>query len=307
MSSAAINQLLIAGDKKLTAIDRASIRRLEKLIYASHLKLEREISMKWGSLLDDSAGKDASYSEARARLLLEQLDKILGLIRGTAAAQVSSTHHTLAINAEESTTSSLIAYYEPTFGNFTRIPVAKVLELEDSMTTRLLNHSDDFVEKTKQVLVQGAIKGTPFRAMAKDLQKATGTALSRCETLVRTESMIASDTVRKDRYKQANIGYVQRIATMDVRICGHCAARAGSVYVADEAPQLLHPNDRCYNAPWKKSWHDLGLVDDAWIKDHYADVVARFGKDLPDGPAPFEGANGQSVPQPIWTPSKGFL
>lgn len=306
MSSAVVAGLIRASDKRLSALDDKTISILETEVFNSYKKLEAEIAKKWGDALDDATGKSKSYAESRARYLLTDVEKYLTLIRGTAARSISSSHYAVAITAEQTAVTELIVHYEPSLTTFTAVPQEVITVLSSSMANRLVTHSDDFIAKARTAIIEGMIKNAPFRATAKELQKATGTTLARAETVVRTESMTASDTVRKDRYKQANISYVQRIATMDVRVCGFCAQRAGSVYEADNAPQSLHPNDRCYNAPWKRTWYDLGLIDNKWIEEHYAETMAKFGGKLPTGPAPFESANGIVPPEPIWTPSGGF-
>jgi hypothetical protein len=117
--------------------------------------------------------------------------------------------------------------------------------------------------------------------------------------------MSAMDSAARDTYRQNGVEYVQRIGTQDKLICPFCAARVGNVYEVDKAPSSLHPRDRCYNAPWRKQWAEMGLVDEAWVQKHKADIMARLaeqGKKPDYGLAPFERLNGMlSPPKVIWS------
>jgi hypothetical protein len=132
-----------------------------------------------------------------------------------------------------------------------------------------------------------------------------GVMAAKAETIARTETMSAMDSAARDTYRQNGIEYVQRIGTQDRLICPFCAARAGNVYEVDRAPGPIHPRDRCYNAPWRKQWADMGLVDEAWLQKHKSDIAARLaehGKKPDYGLAPFERLSGMLVPPDvIWS------
>src|SRR5690606_27536248 len=109
-------------------------------------------------------------------------------------------------------------------------------------------------------------------------------------------------TARRETYRENGVEYVQRMATMDSRVCGYCAYRAGNVYRIDEAPAALHPNDRCYNAPWRPEWAEMGLADEEWFSNHKEASLARTQDRAHTGAAPFERASGIEPPQPVWSP-----
>lgn len=295
------------ADKALSALDEKTLARLRAILQKSYSNLEREIQKKWGKVLDDSSGQSRSFAEARARVLAQQLGETLNVLDSPMLSTLMSDHVEKLVAYETSAASAIVVAFSPADAKNFRIPIEKITNIVRNIGARLKRHSDDFRTAAENVLVNGAVNGHGFKKMARALKEAVGTTFRRAETVVRTESMNASDEVRRERYKASKIEYVQRIATQDKKVCGFCAARAGNVYKIDEAPQSLHPNDRCYNAPWKKEWQELGLISTDWVKKHADDARERSEDSLHYGVAPFEKYAGmKEPPQPIWTPYKGY-
>lgn len=302
-----LQALIRDADRTLTQLDEKTIKQLRSLLQKSYEETETKIRKRWGKALEDVKNQDRSFAEARARVLFEQLGAILDVIDSPRAFDLLETHVKSVMAAETTAASAIVVAFSPKDALSYRIPIEKIANVTQNIVARLTNHSEAFALKAQESIVTGLVNGHGFRKMAYNLRRETNIVYSRAEMVVRTETMNASDEVRKGRYKASNIQYVQRIATQDSRVCGFCAARAGNVYKIDEAPQVLHPNDRCYNAPWKKEWMDLGLIDDKWMQQHVDDARKRSDDKLRYGVAPFEKYAGKTEPPtPIWTPKSGY-
>lgn len=140
--------------------------------------------------------------------------------------------------------------------------------------------------------------------MAREMAAELGMLRHNAERIVRTESMMAFDAANRARYKANEVKMVMRVATLDSRLCGYCAERAGSIYRIEEAPGVIHPNDRCTNVPVKKAWIDAGFIDLGWAEKHHRDSLARTEEAPTKKATNFEGGN---APKPVWAPGRGEI
>lgn len=296
------------ADAALSKLDEDTVLRVRRLLQQAFTRHETELRKRWSKALEETADKDRSFREARGRVINDQLRELLNVIDNPKLPFVIDNHVKQAVKLEELSSDSMVKAFDPKDATNFRIPIEKITNISSNIVARLSRHSQDFIAKAEEVIVNGLVNGHGFRRTAIALKKQADVTYARAEMVVRTETMNASDEVRKGRYKASNIEYVQRIATQDKRVCGFCAARAGNVYKIDDAPQALHPNDRCYNAPWKKEWQELGLVDTDWIKKHADDARKRSEDSLHYGPAPFEKYAGMDkAPKPVWSPYNGYI
>lgn len=308
-------------DRQLDQLERAAIRRLDDGLRQAAVQLEQQIATLYRRAAQEAAGSGAAVAEARARVLLAQVRSLLTITDGTSA---ESTFATLVREVHAASIESALAALEPyqrqavaatsvlpvdTAAAATRVST-RLTALGDTRVAnaaaRLAQHGDDAARAIERHITSGIIQGRGWRRTATDIRREVAITRRSAETIVRTESVIASDTARRDTFQETGVEYVQRIATADSRVCGYCLARAGNVYRIDEAPAALHPNDRCENVPWRREWHELGLTDDDWAREHAADAEARAQEGPKYGPAPFEKAEGRQPPKAVWTPASGF-
>lgn len=303
-----IQHLINKSDIALSKIDDITTKKILNVLKRSSNKLQADIKSKWSQALKDSQGQNRDFSEARARVILSQLGDLIKYMESKTIPLAFENHIGDVTKLELKEAGNIILAYNPKdLANFV-IPIETITNISSNMTARLVDWSKVFSNRAEQVIVDGLINGHGFNRMAGNLAREANILYYRAETIVRTETMNASDFVRRERYKASDIKYVQRIATQDKRLCGWCAARAGNVYKIDDAPQLLHPNDRCYNAPWKQEWFDAGLIDNQFIITHADEARSRTQDQLRYNVSPLEKAAGfQKPPEPIWTPKQGFI
>jgi SPP1 gp7 family putative phage head morphogenesis protein len=244
----------------------------------------------------------------RAAVLLSQVADLLRLINTRNAEDIQEAFENLLRGADAQGTtladdlSRAIANQQ--LQMTANVPLAAIVNQATEGMKRLRNHTEAFADRASTIVTQGLVQGWGTDKVASLLQKEMGLVRHKAETIARTESISALDSSTRATYQQNGIGYVQRIGTLDNRICPFCVARIGNVYPVDKAPATLHPRDRCYNSPFKFEWIELGLVDTAWLQKFKQGAIAELAKqglEPDDGVAPFEKANGLSAPEPVWT------
>jgi SPP1 gp7 family putative phage head morphogenesis protein len=301
-----IERLLTSFEKKLTRAEAQTIRRLARGLLDAQNRLLGQLQGPYNLTLGGSRELGRAVREARARSLLQQVGSLLEIIPPTARADLEDLVREGAMLGVESA-NALTTLYDPQLvASFSVVPQEAVLAAASNSYARLLVHGEEFASRASQSIVSGIARGSSWRKVATEIRQATGVTRREAEKVVRTESAQAHDEGHRAAYADQGIEYVQRIATLDVRCCPTCAARAGSVYKLEEAQAVLHPHDRCRLIPWRKEWHDAGLDDAEWMRKHKAGIVKeleREGKKPSYGLAPFEKAAGlKEPPQAIWTP-----
>lgn len=296
-----LERLIRRFDRQLTGLENTAVRSLKRALRESQTRLENELRRLYTAALDDVATAGSALAEARARVLLEQVRAALQILRGVPVDTVLANLSRDAYQAgAENALSALTASQIDVVALSATVRVDVAVRAANA-AARLAHHGAEFARKAENIIIDGIVRGRGWTSTARELRKATGTTARHAETIVRTESLIASDTARRDTYQANGVEYVQRMATMDERVCGYCAYRAGNVYPVDEAPAALHPNDRCYNAPYRPEWVEMGLADEDWFREHKAEALKRSGEPARTGPAPFERAEGREPPVPLWT------
>jgi hypothetical protein len=95
-----------------------------------------------------------------------------------------------------------------------------------------------------------------------------------------------------------------------VHNCSYCEARHGIVWKRDQAPRPpAHPNCRCVLLPWRED--SLARGDEYYLTTRRAMADRREDEgragSTATAAAPFDRANGTSVPPPAWAPGRGWL
>jgi SPP1 gp7 family putative phage head morphogenesis protein len=301
-----VEKLLTSFERKLTRAEAQTIRRLARGLLDAQNRLLGQLQGPYNLTLGGSRELGRAVREARARSLLEQVRGLLQVIPATARADLEDLVREGAMLGVESA-NALTTLYDPALvASFSVVPQEAVLAAASNSYARLVQHGTVAAQKMSDQIVSGIATGSSWRKVATAIKRETGITRRAAETIVRTESVQAHDEGHKAAYRDQGIEYVQRLATLDTRVCGFCAARAGNVYRLEDAPATLHPNDRCRNIPWKPEWQQAGLTDDAWMREHKRGIVAQLekeGKRPSYGLAPFEKAAGlKEPPKPYWTP-----
>jgi len=294
-----LNSLALRFDKALTKLDRAAIKRLNYALTASYRNLEDVLRGLYSSALSDAAGNSQAFAEARARVLIAQLQTALDITSSLPETQFSETLVNAYARGLDDALEAISIFDRDVLIATSQLPVDVIAQATNAYN-RLRGHGRDFARTAERVIIDGIIRGQGYSKTASQLRKQTGIVKRAAMTIVRTETVTAANAARLEQYKASGIDYVQWIATADDRVCGYCASRAGNVYKRADAVLPLHPNDRCYLAPWKQDWQDRGLTDDDWFKEHRMKTIERSYEDVKTGPAPFEQARGLDVPVPFW-------
>jgi SPP1 gp7 family putative phage head morphogenesis protein len=300
-----LERLVRRLDRQLNTLEADAIRRLDTALLRALRRLEDEVRAAYAASLAETATAGVALREARARVLLEQVRALLDVTSSAQAGTILTTLNVGAYEAGIESALSVLSLYQQQVVGLSAVVRVEAAARATNAAARLARHGREFAERAEQHIISGIIRGQGWSKTARELRRETGVTRRQAERIVRTESLTASDEARRAAYVENGVEYVQRMATMDSRVCGWCAMRAGNVYRADEAPAALHPNDRCYNAPWKPEWQELGLTDDQWFREHREEAKRKAreaGETLHTGPAPFERAEGREPPKPVWTP-----
>lgn len=292
-------------DKELRLLERSAIVRLDGALRIAAANLERELKRYYLVALDDAAMTTSMLMrEARARALLQQVRAGLDLTSGAQANQVftqlvGDSFELGARNALE-----MLSAFQQDLVNLSSGARLNVAARATQTSARLAHHGQAFALKTEELVIDGIVRGRGWGRTASELRREVGTTRWKAEQLVRTESVSASTDARLDTYAENGVECSQWMSTMDDVVCGYCAARAGKVYKLADVVLPAHPSCRCYAAPWKKEWQELGLTDDSWMTEHHRETLARAqGKPTGSKPSPFEKAAGMATaPTAVWSP-----
>ena len=289
-------------DRTLTTLERDAIRRLDTALRSSAIALEEQLRALYNLAVNEARDGSAAFREARARTLLAQVRGALIITDGTPADDAFGVLIRRSYELGAANASVMLGEYGVTAALTTLAPLDAAARATNA-SARLAQHGAEFAQRAERIIIDGIIRGRGFTPTARELRRETGITRSAAERIVRTETIAASDEARRDTYRENGVEQVQHMTTMDDRLCGYCASRAGRVYDIGDAEVPLHPNCRCYLAPWKSEWQDAGLTDDAWFKEHRSKSRDRTLDPIRTGPAPSERWRGRTTaPTPVWSP-----
>lgn len=299
--------LIEKTDRLLKSSEDKTIDRVNQALESAYKQLERELLRAYTKHSDNAS----LLPRQRKLLILNEVANLLQLINTRNSAQIQAELENLLRGADEQGR-SMAADLVEAIGNeqiqsFAGVNLDAVRFQAQDSYKRLYRWSEVMQDKISSIVEMHLAIGSGSRKMATALRTELGILKGRAENIARSETIQALDSATREAYKRADVGYVQRIATQDSRLCSRCAARAGNVYRIDEAPAAIHSQDRCYNAPWKKEWAELGLVNTDWIDKHAAAVrkqVEGRGEKLDSSAAQFEKAAGIKPPTPVWEPGQ---
>lgn len=137
-----------------------------------------------------------------------------------------------------------------------------------SFSDRIWSNAEQLAQTLRRTVTQGLIQGQDVRQMAAGVQKVTGAAMHRAETLIRTETARCIEDGTLAGYKAAGVERYQILVSPDSRTCDACARLDGAVFRVDEAVTGVnyppfHPNCRDTTVPYFSGeelarWEQLG-------------------------------------------------
>jgi SPP1 gp7 family putative phage head morphogenesis protein len=292
-----INQLLKESDDALRLLEEAQIGVIDRGLRQALLDLQSQLRRDYNEATSDI--RDSSNNEkrtARAKALIKQTEAIIDAFQLSGPGGFTDTLQAGLIAAQQrgiddaETTLSAYGDSVPFQGTF---DVRSVVGAVRNSGLRWSKHSDEFKQRAQEHIISGLIRGAPLAGVINHLAEETGIARSKAALIVRTETLAAHDYGRRRSYMESGIEYVQRLATMDTKVCPYCAARHGKIYKIEDAPSVIHGHDRCTNLPFRPEWADEGVIDlDSFDLERLKMIEKAGGVNL--GIAPFERNQGFS-------------
>lgn len=284
-------------DAILNRLERDAIKRLLNGFAGAERSLLNELRH-WYAFNSGSLPVSLGAREEIARAFLQQIQLLLNVVTPEQQAALSSLTADATLEGVDAAQTLLSRYGEklPTI----RPPLEAAASAAKNAFSRLEIHGQAFATKASQIIVSNIVSGAGIQKTASELKAALGITARAAKTIARTESISALDGGKQQQYKAAGVEYVQRLATLDTRVCRYCAARHGNVYELG-TPAVLHPNDRCVMIPFKFEWLEAGLIDLEFLQSSRAKVFARAMQNPTRGAAPFEQAARAAPPKVHWS------
>lgn len=303
-------RIIATYDRVASSAEDVAQSRIESALDASYKQLEAELRRKWDKY--SAENQPNLLGSQRSLLLLQEVKEYLKLFRPEQAKAIEKEFQALLKTSTEQGISMASELMGAIAGNSFVKSTASVnldavkFQAQNGMG-RLSKHESEFASKASAIVEMSLTQGWGVGKAAGLMRRELGITKGKAEQIVRTESISALDSATRENYSRNGIDLVQRVATVDSRVCPYCAARAGNVYPLDKAPAAIHPNDRCYNMPFSRDWLEEGLIDTEWMAEHRKGVIELAGG-TNDGLAPFEKLNGlDASPKPVWTVEGGMV
>jgi SPP1 gp7 family putative phage head morphogenesis protein len=128
-------------------------------------------------------------------------------------------------------------------------------------------YGDDAVKDVNRALIRGAALGLGARETARAVQSALNISRARSETIVRTETLRASNAALLAAFQASGVVSGWRwSASLSLRTCAACLSRHGKVYPLSKAMDR-HVNCRCSMSPYLGNGDDVEWeTGEKWLK-----------------------------------------
>lgn len=305
---------LRAFDRSLRALEDAAIRRLRLGMQRSADELRRELRKLYEQARQEIARDEANrtlgrlesieWRTARAKILLAQLEAGLNVINARDGREI--LQETVLAAAQRGIESALrqVSQHQRETLSATAVVPFDVAAVATQALRRLDHHGRAFAQKAERLVVDGLIRGRSWGAVSRDMQRELNITAYQAERIVRTESISAQHQARIATYQAEGIEIAVWVATLDDRVCGFCAARAGLGFALKDVIIPAHPQCRCTVVPVRREWIEEGLVDTEWMEEHRREAQeAVTHEHLRPDLSPGEKYVGRTeAPQPVWVP-----
>ena len=316
-----LERIASRADRALGRLDAGQTREIERyLTTALRRTLDQTQPLYARAMADaDGAASNAAFRLARGRVLADEIDGTIRGLVGQPAGALDGMLARVAVAREDAR-----GFVEDTlrvFGDAVTIstPVnhRALSGVVEHAATRLYNHADVVVDRIKEDVVTGLIRGDSWAQVTRAIRDDAGYLRSRAEMIAITELHSAQADARQELYGDLGVELVIRYVTIDDRTCEYCAPRQGEVTKTGETTEVLHPRCRCILAPFDPEW----ALDDTLVPEQLEEMLADNLRQLEDlgiepryGPAPFErtrdrfnfraGPAGRGRPEVVWRPGQ---
>ena len=298
-----VEAIITKYDRLLAAQEDSTIARVNAALSSAYDLLEQELLKSYAKI----APNDSLLPNQRKLLILDEVKTLLHLINSRDALQIEKDFNDLlrgsygqGVQLSEQLAEAIA---NQTLAPFSSVPIGAIAAQARDGMTRLNKHDEVFASKASATVEMGLSLGWGTQKIARQLRGNLGILKGQAEAIARTESIAAYNTAAVENYHRNGIDEVQLVATSDPKTCPVCQARNGYVYKIGTIKLPLHVNDRCVLVPSKSTWRELGLTNDAWMRDFRAKALAELDGDPNYGASPFEKAAGATkAPTPVWTP-----
>jgi SPP1 gp7 family putative phage head morphogenesis protein len=264
-------------NQAMRGIENGTIRLVHKVLDASFNRLVRRarVHMKAGPRYADPA--------QRSIYLIRDFRQLVPAFRPDKVDAYDRVFRNLALDAQQqglAIASELTARARPTLDRVdVQIPLDAVVAAAQEAKGYLRKHGEVFARTSAEVVAQGIAEGRPTDAMVSDMRERLGVVKVRANMIVRTEALRAYNKAADVYYSRNGVNQVMYYATADDRTCPWCAPRAGKIYNRVDVYVPIHPQCRCYLAPWDP---ELSNTDPDYIKwrQRHTDEVAKAAGDL---------------------------
>lgn len=293
-----LQRIAARADRAMATLTAAQRREINTRLTLTLRVILREAQGLYARALRelDEIGEVASgtsYRLARARLLLDQLDGTL-----QAAARDTQPLNGLLQNARQAAeiareiaNQAIDRYGIQSLTISTPLDHRQLVSLVENAAIRLHRHTLDNIERIKDAVSTGLVRGSGWPRVSRDIREATGLLRSRADMIAVTELHNAAADSRAMTYLERGVEYVIRLVTIDDRTCPVCGARSGEITRLADTREVLHPRCRCILNPWYPQWVEDGVFDPAEVEAEAAAILRELeeqGLKPRYGRAPFE-------------------
>lgn len=286
-------------NRALHDLDEAATARFETALARAYEALLREVRDRW-----EKWQSEPTLSQHARSLRINEVRAALTLLNsGTAAALDRQFQEVLeeAIRVGQNLAAELINAatpigFSPLQESFGTAAIEAAANQAQEGIKRLRNHSETFRNNASILISQGLLQGISVAKIEQQLTDQFGVLKSRAATIARTEVLSANNRASEQSYLRNGVHLVILYVTDDDRLCPVCAARAGNVYKIETILVPLHPNCRCFLAPYLPSTASERELN--WLAE-YRERTRAQPDYLDEGASAFEKANKVAQPVPV--------